>query len=189
MVGNFRINMEHELAAVVPHPTRPQASIRPLRVFRDPEPNCTVRTAALKLSTVYLTRWVREVHPEIQARAAAIGAATIVLDRRGPTALRFLSPRTDLPELLLPSGDICIGNVIRAKPSYEQEVGHPVVAGCSRRCDADGNFRGCGYFYPLSEITALRVQFFASTDAEIDLERLDRAVRAVLSTFIQRVDN
>ncbi len=189
IVGDFRINAAHELAAVIPHPSNPDASIRPLFVSREPAPDCTVRMAALRLDQVFLSRWAKETHPRAHARAAAIGAATIVVLRRGPTGMPFLTPRSDLPRSALPSGDICIGNMIRAKPSYEREVGHPVVAGCGRGCGADGRMRGCDLVYPLSDKVSLRIQFFAPTDAEIDLERVDRAVRRILPEFIQRVEN
>lgn len=189
IVGDFRINAAHELAAVIPHPSNPDASIRPLFVSREPAPDCTVRMAALRLDQVFLSRWAKETHPRAHARAAAIGAATIVVIRRGPTGMPFLTLRSDLPRSALPSGDICIGNMIRAKPWYEREVGHPVVAGCGRGCRADGRMRGCDLVYPLSDKVSLRIQFFAPTDAEIDLERVDRAVRGILPEFIQRIKN
>ncbi len=189
MVGNFRINTAHELAAVIPHRSHPAASIRPLFISREPAPDCTVRMAAIRLDQIYLSRWAKESRPRQHAMAAAIGAATIVVLRRGPTGMPFLTPRSDLPQSALPSGDICIDNMIRAKPSYEQEVGHAVVAGCGRGCGADGRMRGCDLIYPLSDNVSLRIQFFADSDAEVDLERLDRAVRGILPEFIQRVEN
>jgi translation elongation factor EF-1beta len=48
--------------------------------------------------------------------------------------------------------------------------------------------RGCDLVYPLSDKVSLRIQFFAPTDAEIDLERVDRAVRGILPEFIQRIE-
>ncbi|WP_146144755.1 hypothetical protein [Phreatobacter cathodiphilus] len=189
IVGNFRINTAHELATEIPHPNNPGAAVRPLFISREPAPDCTVRMAAIWLGQIYSSRTAKETRPRVHARAAAVGAATIVILRRGPNGLPFPTPPSDLPPSPLPSGDICIGHMIKAKPSYEREVGHAVVAACNRRCGADGHMRGCNIVYPLSDNVSLRIQFFADTDAEVDLERLDRAVRDVLSDFVQRVEN